>query len=674
MNAGIPPQSASPLLPRHDDSTNKGRGLFSTRAELTAAVVAGVLLLAGLALVHGAHWSWGGSLTWASLAIGMVYGGRAALDALREKKFDIDVLMVVGAGLAAYIGHPADGALLLTLFVLAGALEDLATQRTLTAVESLHRLMPAEALVERAGSWVTAAPETLAAGDRIRIRPGDRVPVDARVEEGQSAIDQSAITGESLPRAVAPGDELFAGTINTESALTARVLRTAAESSLQKILGMVLHAREQRAPVQRAIDRFSQPYAITVMAASIGIFLLWWLGLSRAWTDALYTAITLLIVTSPCALVIATPTATLAAIARAARAGVLFKGGQALERLARTGCVAFDKTGTLTFGRPRLFQVHPVAWSDGAELLSLAAGLEADSTHPIGIAVRAAAAERGIAPAPVESVIHAAGRGVEGVSPRGRVRLGSYAFTEDVIPVCFRGRIKEVLGKIQDRGHVGVVAARQGLEEEGGEAAVLIMADEVRPGARGLVEQLHALGVRPVVMLSGDSRVTAERIGAALALDEVRGELLPGDKLSAVQTLKKTMTSRPPAMRGVAAIGDGVNDAPALAAADVAIGMGTIGTAAALETSDIVLLTDNLRAVPWALALSRRSQGLIKKNLIFAVSVIVLMAVITLGGSLEQRSLPLWVGVLAHEGGTLLVVLNSLRLLAYAGFTQDKAE
>lgn len=648
-------------------------GLFSTRGELVGAVTCGALLLLGV-IIH--HWTDADPrkvIIWAGLAVGSLYGGRAALTSLLSLRFDIDVLMIVGAWLAAYLGHPEEGALLLFLFTLSGALEDLAMQRTKREVEALHKLMPTEAVVFRDGDWTTAVPETLAVGERIKIRPGDRVPTDAVVLSGESSFDQSAITGESMPRHVKAGDELYAGTINTDDPLEARVLRPVSESSLQKILNLVTQARELREPVQRTIDRLSQPYAIGVMVVSTAVLLVWWLALGRAFESAAYTAITLLIVASPCALVIATPTATLAAIARAARAGVLFKGGQSIDRLANISSVCFDKTGTLTFGRPKLYEVHPVAWSDGRQLLAMAAALESESTHPIAAAVREAARERGIEPAIVTDTDHTAGRGVGGRYHGCPVRLGSYRHTEELIPVCFRNRVQEVLAKIQERGHLGVVVAHACPEHAGGgQAAVLIMSDAVRPGAKPLVSELHRLGVKPVRMLTGDNRTTAERVATMLGLDRFDAEMLPEDKVAAVRAMKED-----PALHqgrsGVAVIGDGVNDAPALAAADVAIAIGSIGSDAALESADIVLLSDDLAVVPWAVRLARAARAKVKLNLVFALSVIVLMGIATLVASLGGRPIPLSVGVLAHEGGTLLVVLNSLLLLRIPGAHVDQS-
>jgi Cd2+/Zn2+-exporting ATPase len=641
--------------------------LFLPKTQLWLSILAGVLLLAGYLLSRAHLELFGKPVVWISLGLGAIYGIRAAWDAVRVFTFDIDVLMIVAAALAAWVGHAEEGALLLFLFNLSGALEELAMLRTQREVSALHKMMPTEAMVFRNGEWVEAAATELAAGDRVKIRTGERVPTDAVVTAGESSIDQSAITGESMPRGVKPGDELFAGTINTDDALEARVLRPVSQSSLQRVLDLVTSARSQREPVQRLIDRLSQPYSIGVMVLSIVVMLIWHWGLKFEWSAAAMTAITLLIVASPCALVIATPVATLCAIARGARSGVLFKGGQSLELLSNTGAVCFDKTGTLTIGRPRLYEVHPVAWSDGDELLAIAAGLEADSTHPIATAVKEAAKKRGIEPATLDSVNHTAGRGLSGVHHGAPVRLGSLTHTQDLIPICFRNRVREVLSGIQSRGHIGVVVVKANAETEAsGQVAVLIMADPVRPGAKTLVDELHTLGIRPVTMLTGDNRLTAGRVAETLGLDVFRAELLPEDKVGAVKALKSELANRPKSRRGVGVIGDGVNDAPALAAADVGVAIGAIGTAAALETADIVLLSDNLGVVPWSIRLARVTRRTVLLNLILAMSVIVGMGIATLVGSVLGHAVPLGIGVLAHEGGTVIVVLHSLRLLMMA--------
>jgi Zn2+/Cd2+-exporting ATPase len=672
--------------------------------ELGASVTAGVLLTIGFALTFapGAAAAFGEVLVWISLAIGLVYGGRAAWEALSSRRFDIDVLMVLAAGLAALMGRPEDGALLMFLFTLAGALEDRAMSRTMRAVEALSKLMPTRATVWRDDAWAEVDPREVAVGERLWLRTGELVPCDARVVQGATSIDQATLTGESVPRNVQPGDDIYAGTINVGNPIEAMVARPASESSLQKILNLVISAQQQREPMQRLIDRLSQPYAVGVVLVSSAVFLLWWLAFGDEVASAAYTAIALLIIASPCALVIATPTATLAAISRAARAGVLFKGGQSIDRLARMGSVCLDKTGTLTLGRPRLRQVHAVGWSRGGELLSAAAALESGSTHPIAVAVVDAAASRGVQPAASWDLQDLPGRGIageigdtsgsgDGQALRRPARLGTYEHCEPLIPVCLRGRIREVLEKVRERGQIAVVIAVGGAgsslepaggSEEGaggGEAGVLILSDTVRPGARDLVARLKELGIRPVRMLTGDNRTTAAQLAADLGIDEWQAELLPEDKVRLMQELRRERrgqgrgllamlaTLTPGGARrvasGVGVVGDGVNDAPALAAADVSVAIGSIGSDAALETADIVLLNEDLFMISWAVRLARRTRAIVLFNMILALSVIVLMGGLTLVVSRLGGQMPLFAAVLAHEGGTLLVVLNSLRLL-----------
>jgi Cd2+/Zn2+-exporting ATPase len=653
------------MEPSHPDPDPRRRWLPD---ELRATVAAGVALLIGYVLIRIGEprgvMVVGQVLVWLGLGVGLVYGGLAAGEALRERKFDIDVLMVLAAVLAAALGHPEDGGLLLFLFNLSGALEDRAMRRTMRAVEALHRLMPEEALVQRGGEWVVCRPTELTVGERIRVRPGELVAVDAKVVEGRSSVDQSTLTGESLPRTVAEGDDIYAGTLNLSNPVEAVVAKPAAESSLQKVLNLVISAQQGREPVQRFIDRVSGPYAKGVVIVSTLVFLIWFLVFKEPASRAAYTAIALLIVASPCALVIATPTATLAAISRGARAGLLFKGGQAIDRLARMRAVCVDKTGTLTMGRARLQQVHAVAWSDGDQMLRVAAGLEAGSTHPIAKAVTEAARQRGVPPAVVEQAEDVPGRGLSGMVDGSPARLGTMDHCEELVPVCLRARVREVLERVRGRGQIGVVVAWQGgaAGEEQGQAAVLILSDPVRPGAREMVAELDALGVRPIRMLTGDNAATAAYIAEQIGIEDWRAELLPHDKVRILEELKASVRGEG-GRGGVGAIGDGVNDAPILAAADVSIGIGTIGSDAALESSDIVTLNDDLRTVSWGVGLARRTRGVVAFNVALALSVIAGMGAATLVGSRVGWDVPLPVAVLAHEGGTLIVVLNSLRLL-----------
>lgn len=652
-------------------------------------MIAGVLLGAGwLAAVRSGTdgvFIAGSVLVWVSLAIGMFYGGRAAWESLKERQFDIDVLMVVGAALAAWVAArtpegpqpPTEGALLLFLFVLAGALEDLAMARTTRAVEALHSLMPTAAFRWRGaedggrGKWEEVNPDVLAEGDLIKVLPGEAIPADARLLSGAraqetAAIDQATLTGESVPRVVAPGEEIYAGTINVGNAIEAEVIRPARQSSLQRVLNLVVEAQQQRQPVQRAIDRLSQPYAIGVMVVSALVFLVWWLVLGQPiWTGsggALYTAITLLIVLSPCAVVISTPTATLAGITRGARGGVLFKGGQAIERLARLGAMAFDKTGTLTVGRPRLLRIVPLGPEGPIELdtdpiLRVAGALEQESTHPIAAAIREAAASKGLDPRCAMRTSFTPGRGVSGSCEQHEARIGTFDHAAPLVDARVHPHIRTALAAAQEAGQIATVMAWRDY------AAVFVLSDEPRPGAEHLVSELHALGVSPVVMLTGDNERTARAVATRLGIDLWRAQMLPEQKVEEIRRIKAEL---PPRV-GMGIIGDGVNDAPALAAADVSLAIGSIGSDAALESADIVLLAEDLRAVPWAVRLARRARATIRLNLVFALTAIVVMAVLTLATSVTERPFPLWMGVLGHEGGTMLVVGNSLLLLIFRG-------
>jgi len=651
---------AAPASHGHSHADADGPFLFTARGEVISAATAGVLLLLGwfgsvAANVPGTRW-----LIWVSLGIGLIHGAKAAWESIRKFTFDIDCLMVVGALLAAYLNAPAEGALLLFLFVLAGGLEGLAMARTRRAVEALHKLMPTATLrasgEDGSTEWIPVPPESLVPGDRIKIPPGEVIPVDAELLVGLSSVNQATLTGESMPRDVRPGDELYAGTLNVGNPIEARVLKPVSESSLQRIVNLVTEAQEQREPVQRVIDRFSEPYALSVLGISVLVWFVWWLGFGDPAGEAAYTAITLLIVMSPCAVIIATPTATLAGIARAARGGVLFKGGQAMERLSRLGALCLDKTGTLTMGRPDVQQVHPVGWSDGTQLLAVAAGLEQDSTHPIATAIVEEAKVRGVAFEAATRATFTPGRGVSGVFGAVHARLGTFEHTEELIPVCLRARAREVLGRVQARGQIGVIIAWNG------QAAVIVMSDALRPGADEIAARLHELGVSPLVMLSGDKAGVVEQMAKSLGIDHFRSELLPQDKVTEVAALRAELRARR-GYKGVGLIGDGVNDAPALAAADVSIAVGSIGSDAALESADIVMLGEDLRSIPWAVRLARRTRWTIVANLAFALGAIAVMAVVTLVGSRMDNRLPLWAGVLGHEGGTLLVVANSLLLL-----------
>jgi len=493
------------------------RRLFHDDSQLAVAAAAGVALATGFVLA----WKWpdtfagtaGDVLVWISLGLGAIHGTRAAWEAVHERRLDIDVLMVVGATLAAAIGHPEEGALLLFLFTLAGALEHRAMERTRDAVTRLNRLMPKAAMVRRDESWSPVDPETLVPGDVVLVRPGETIPADGVVVGGRSTVDQSTLTGESMPRTVDTTDDVFAGTLNQQGALEVRVNRPVQDSSLHRILELVLEAQESRQPVQRVIDRFSTPYTVSVFAIAILAFIGFIVFGGLGGGEAALRAITLLVVASPCALVISTPTATLCGLSRAARAGVLIKGGDALERLAGVSRIVMDKTGTLTRGKIEVLHVHPVAASDPDALLSIAVGAEEQSTHPIASAIVRLARNRELAPADVAAIRNVPGGGIEGQYEGAAIRIGSMEFCEPMIPICFRQHTREIVGRIHgDGGLATVIAHRFG-------AIVLALADQPREGAKQLRRQLQAVGVNRMAMLTGDHPEIARRLAEELDID-----------------------------------------------------------------------------------------------------------------------------------------------------------
>ncbi len=619
---------------------------------VVACLAGGTLLLSQVLAWTGGNERAASALTWASLALGAIYGVQAAWESVREFKLNIDVLMIVGAGLSAWIGHPGEGALLLFMFTLAGALEHRALVKAKDAVSRLTKLMPTRAMVRDAsGAWVAKAADELIAGDVVQVRPGETVPADAVVTAGRTEIDNSTLTGESLPRAVSEGESVFAGTVNLSGSIEARVTRPVGESSLRRVLAMVIEAQERKPPAQRLIDRLSTPYTIAVFTIAAAALLWLRFGADEAWPAAIYRAITFLIVASPCALVIATPTVTLCGLSRAARSGLLIKGGDALERLSAVRTVALDKTGTLTMGKISVTGAQTFG-VDEKQIATLAHGIETHSTHPLAEAVVKWARTAGVPETEMQNVRNVPGMGLEGTSPDGeRVRVGRFEWACDGLPSEAReGAARAVQTSRAAGALVAVAASQRG-------ALVFTLADSPRPGADRLVARLRDAGIQRVAMLTGDHRVIAEKVANELGIEVVHADLLPEHKVERLKELKSL-----PNAGGLAIVGDGVNDAPALAVADVGLAMGGIGAGAALEAADVVVMNDDLARIPWAFALARRVRATMIVNLVIAVGVILILAVLALLGIV-----PLGAGVVGHEGSTLVVVGVSLTVLAFRG-------
>ena len=583
----------------------------------------------------------------AYLAGGTFSAYAAVRDLVVDRTVNVDLLMVTAAIGAAIIGHWAEGAVLLGLFSSSNALEHHALGRTRRAVRALMELSPEVATVLRPEGERVVPVEELALGDVVLVRPGERVAVDGVVLSGETTIDQSAITGESLPVGKRVGDAVFAGTINGYGAVRIRVDRLHRESTLARIVAIVEAAQEQKSRTQRFTDAFEGRYAVGVIAAAALLAVIPPLLLGRAWDASFYRAMTLLVVASPCALVISTPASTLAALANAARNGILFKGSNHLEDAGAVEIVAFDKTGTLTVGRPALTDVVALdpgsGWDEDA-VLRRAASAERLSEHHLAVAIAAAATERGLRLDEAVAFRAIPGKGIVARVAGEEVAIGNEALFAE-LGVAVGGVARAAADRLRAEGKTAMLVGD-------GEAVrgILAVADTVRPSAAGVVAGLKRLGIGRVVMLTGDDDRVARAIAAEVGVDEVHAGLLPEEKLVVVRELMG---------RGsVAMIGDGVNDAPALATATLGVAMGGAGTDVALETADVVLMADDLGKLPYAIALSRRARRTIRQNLAFSLAVIAVLV-----GAALTVGIPLPLGVVGHEGSTVIVVLNGLRLL-----------
>ena len=581
----------------------------------------------------------------AYIAGGTFAANTALRDLFLERTVSVDFLMIAAAVGAAVVGHWEEGAILLGLFSTSNALEHHALGRTRRAVRALMALSPDVATVLRAGEERVVPIEELHLGEVVLVRPGERVAVDGCVLAGETAIDQSAITGESIPVGKGVGDPCFAGTINGYGAIQVRVDRLHQESTLAKIVQFVAQAQAEKSATQRFTDRFEGRYAVGVIAVSTLVGVIPPLVLGQDWEASIYRAITLLVVASPCALVISTPASTLSALANAARNGILFKGSAYLETIAETRTMAFDKTGTLTYGRPALTDVVTLGngWSED-RVLRLAASAERLSEHHIATAIVRGAGDRGLPLAEAVAFRAFPGKGIYAEIDGDEVLIGNtMLFAEfglDVPPAD-----EAQADRLRDAGKTAVfVGDREGVR------GLIAVADTLRPGAAGVIQALKRQGIGRIVMLTGDNQRVADAIGAELGIAEVYADLLPEAKLRLIDELKTG--------GAVTMVGDGVNDAPALATADIGVAMGGAGTDVALETADVVLMADDLSKLPYAVELSRRTRRTIRQNLAFSLSVIGVLVVATL-----TRGIPLPLGVVGHEGSTVIVVLNGLRLL-----------
>jgi Cd2+/Zn2+-exporting ATPase len=654
-------QTLMTLLPIARQEESDARYYLRVTLVVAAGMIAGALL----------EWVPAEPSPWRWLPLGLAYligGRRIALDSWHElrdhHRLSIDFLMGAAALGAAAVGSPLEGVILIFLFSLSNTLEHYAMGRTRSAIQALMKISPQEAtLLDEAGNEIGRVPVAeLVPGQRVLVRPGERVAADGVVVSGSSEVDQAAITGESVPVRKKEGDPVYAGTISEGGMLVVEVSRLAGETMLAKIVRLVEQAQEERAPAQHFIDRFAHPYTLAVVAATAVAAIAPPLVAGVAWGEAFYRAMTLLVVASPCALVISTPSAILSAIANGARYGILFKGGAYLDLAGTIDTIAFDKTGTLTQGEPEL--VGLVAEADlaaalggeawrgaspdaitGDRLLALAAALEHPAEHHLARAVVAAAREQKIEIGEVEGFTAIPGEGVHGWVEGEHLWAGNLKMAERM--GAEPGPL--LLGwTAEQTSHARSVIYLGG---EGATFGAMAFGDTLKPNAAATVRHLKYEGIRWITVLSGDHPEAVRAIAAELGADEVRAGLLPHEKVEAVRTLVARSG-------GVAMVGDGVNDAPAMATATLGIAMGAAGTDVAIETADVVLMSDDIEKVDYVIHLGKRGRRVVRQNVYFSVGWMLMLVVVAL-----TIGIPLTLAVVAHEGSTLLVALNGLRLL-----------
>ncbi len=651
-----------------DDRIHKHehRGVFGANTELIFALTCGVLLGIGVAIekLIASTPDWLPMTGYIlSYFFGAFYTLREAIDNLKLKRFEIDMLMLVAAVGAATLGAWAEGALLLFLFSLGHALEHYAMGRAKRAIQALAELAPDTATVRLNGQTKEVSVDKLTIGDIVLVKPNQRLPADGFVVHGTSAIDQAPITGESIPLDKRPVDDakqartrpasvnaasrVFAGTINGEGALEIEVTRLSSESTLARVVKMVNEAETRKSPTQRFTDRFERVFVPVVLGLAV-ILLFAWVVIDEPFRDSFYRSMAVLVAASPCALAIATPSAVLSGIARAARGGVLIKGGAPLEELGSLNAMAFDKTGTLTEGRPRITDVVAADGVSEEELLSVAVAVESLSDHPLAAAIARDGSERlnGKQVPKADSLKNLIGRGVTATLEGAPVWIGKIEmFSIDGVPPLGTAT-RAAIERLREGGRTTMVV-RRGDRDLG----AIGLLDTPRADANEALQQLRELGISRMIMISGDHQKVAEAVASQVGIDEAWGDLMPEDKVDAIRKLRQEVK--------VAMVGDGVNDAPAMANATVGIAMGAAGSDVALETADVALMADDLRHLPFAVGLSRHTRSVIRQNVYVSLGIVAVLVPATIFG------LGIGPAVAIHEGSTLLVVFNALRLLAY---------
>ena len=636
----------------HEPDCDHKHGDGTGRLESLSLIVSGTLV--GAALLSQQLKFGGQSLTTLLAGAGMLAGGwfllPKAWQAIRRLRPDINLLVIIAAIGASIIGEWGEASAVVFLFGVAEWLEGWADRRAQRATAALLELAPKVAFVKRDSGFVELPVDQVTVGDTVATRSGMSIPLDGVVLTGESAVNQAPITGESVPVDKKPGDEVFAGTINGEGSLEIEVTKATGDTTLARIIRLVAEAQEQKAPTQRFVDVFARYYTPVVTVVALLIFLAPPLFMGGDWSTWLYRACVLLIIACPCALVISTPVSIVAGLTALARRGVLVKGGAHLETIGKLVALAVDKTGTITEGKPQVLGVELFGTATQADVLSAAAAIDEHSAHPLAKAVVAHAKAQQVTYQRASNYQARSGRGAEGVINGHAYFVGNHRFAHE-LGVC-SAAVESRLTTIEAKGQSVVVVGHRPHDACKGEVlGIIAIGDTLRPNAKSAIAALHSAGVKEVVMLSGDNQRTADFIARQVGIDLARGDLLPDDKVAAVKALRDK--------HGVVGmVGDGVNDAPAMATANVGIAMGAAGTDAAIETADIALMQDELGKIAETIRLGRRTLGIIHFNIAFALGLKGIFLVLTLMGHAS-----LWLAIMADTGATLLVIANALRLL-----------
>ncbi len=641
--AGYQASLATRRLSRTDDPLEKGA---SAKATYSMPILAGVLILLG---VIGSWTNTPPLLVIGLYAVSMIIAGskpaKSAYYAIKSGSLDMNVLMTVAAIGAALIGEWLEGATVVWLFMLGNLLQAKSVERTRESIRSLMNVAPPEAWVKRGSELIRTSVDDIGIGQIIVVKPGERIPLDGRIVSGTTLVNQAPITGESLPVDKTVGDEVYAGSINEHGALEVNVTKLVEDTTLARIIHLVEEAQEKKAPTQAFVDRFAHVYTPVVFILAVLFMVVPPLLQWGTWGEWFYKGLELLVIACPCALVISTPVAIVSAIGNAARNGILIKGGTSLEKAGHLQAIAFDKTGTLTEGKPTVSRVITLDGADEQHLLAIARTIEEPSTHPIAQAIVRYTTERQINTRPSEAHQAIVGKGAQAIIDATTYYAGNPKLFREM-GLTFSSQLEEQLNTLQQEGNTLVlIGSGQKL------LGLIAVADTIRETSVQAVRSLREVGIQRVVMLTGDNQGTAQKVAKLTGVDDVYAELLPEDKSNAIEQVKKSGLT-------VAMVGDGINDAPALATADVGVAMGGAGTDTAMETADIVLMADSLEKLPHTIRLSRMALQVIKQNIWFSILIKLLAFALLFPGWLQ-----LWMAVISDTGASLIVVLNSMRLL-----------